>query len=399
MKITVIFHRLGPYHLARLSALAARCELTVIELSATDQVYAWEQVSHDNQFKRVTLVQSLDGSSDAPERLRPLLQKALEDAAPDAVAVPGWGFSGSLLALDWCLAEGVPALLMSESQATDHARSALKEGLKSFIVRQFSAALVGGKTSADYAASLGLPRERIFYGYDCVDNDYFQTGALEARAAAGLREKMQLPVRFWLASCRFIAAKNLPMLLRAYARYRSESKAPLYDLVLLGDGPLKAEILELQHALGLESSLHLPGFVQYRDLPSYYGLASAFLHVSIMEPWGLVVNEAMAASLPVLLSSACGCAPDLLRHGHNGYAFDPRDENALLKAMLDLGAKDAAALEAMGEAGQLMIQEFAPTLFASNMLRAAEAGRTALKPGKKSISRFMLSALGRRLGN
>ena len=69
----------------------------------------------------------------------------------------------------------------------------------------------------------------------------------------------------------------------------------------------------------------LPGFKQYPELPLYYGLAGAFVLPSLTEPWGLVVNEAMAAGLPVVVSDRCGCASDLVRPGENGFAFDPCD--------------------------------------------------------------------------
>jgi 1,2-diacylglycerol 3-alpha-glucosyltransferase len=55
------------------------------------------------------------------------------------------------------------------------------------------------------------------------------------------------------------------------------------------------------------------------------GLASAFIQASTTEQWGLVVNEAMASGLPVLVSERCGCAPDLVKNGVNGYTFDPYD--------------------------------------------------------------------------
>ncbi len=82
----------------------------------------------------------------------------------------------------------------------------------------------------------------------------------------------------------------------------------MWDLVLLGDGPLKPTLLKLISSLGLESCVHLPGFKQYDELPVYLGLAETFIHASTTEQWGLVVNEAMASGLPVLVSNRCGCA-------------------------------------------------------------------------------------------
>ena len=87
----------------------------------------------------------------------------------------------------------------------------------------------------------------------------------------------------------------------------------------------------------------MPGFKQYHDLPAYYGLAGAFVHTSTVEQWGLVVNEAMAAGLPVLVSRNCGCAADLVQDGVNGFAFDPLDGDrmaALLTKVAGLSADE-----------------------------------------------------------
>ncbi|HXB97759.1 MAG TPA: glycosyltransferase [bacterium] len=397
MRIAVIVHRLGPYHVARLNALAQRCEVTVLELTGMDKTYAWDKVSEGCHFERVTLFDSLDTDAELRRRLPLELKRSLGRARPEAVAAPGWGFAGALAALDWCLQNRVPAILMTESQATDHPRSGYKERLKALVVGRYSAALVGGQTSADYATALGMPRERIFAGYDVVDNRHFTEGAARARADQGLRQAMGLPPRYWLASNRFVPPKNLPMLLKAYARYRGQAGEGAPALVLLGDGPLKPELLALRRSLGLESQVLMPGFAQYQSLPAYYGLASAFVHVSTVEPWGLVINEAMAAGLPVLCSNACGCFPDLLLEGRTGLGFDPRDEDALVGALAELGGMDTAALESMGRAGQAHIAGWSPDRFGESMAGAAQAALAQPRPGWPRLSGLFLRALARAL--
>ena len=107
-----------------------------------------------------------------------------------------------------------------------------------------------------------------------------------------------------------------------------------WSLVLLGDGPLKSDLCRLISDLRLDACVHLPGFKQYHELPVYYGLASAFVHASTTEQWGLVVNEAMASGLPVLVSNRCGCAQDLVKEGVNGFTFDPCNVEQLAQLML-----------------------------------------------------------------
>src|SRR5262249_38238680 len=162
----------------------------------------------------------------------------------------------------------------------------------------------------------------IFLGYDAVDNEHFKKGAEKSRNQPTNNEP-KLPQRFFLASARFVREKNLAGLINAFARYRELARTATvdggprtvdckpWDLVLLGDGPLRAELEAQLSALGLQEFVSMPGFKQYDELPPYYGKASAFVHASTIEPWGLVVNEGMASGLPVLVSNRCGCAQDL----------------------------------------------------------------------------------------
>jgi glycosyltransferase involved in cell wall biosynthesis len=115
----------------------------------------------------------------------------------------------------------------------------------------------------------------------------------------------------------------------------------------------------------------LPGFKQYPELPVYYGLASAFIHASTSEPWGLVVNEAMASGLPVVVSNRCGCAPDLVCDGRNGYTFDPRNVGQLAELMLRISIP-GPHLSTMSNASAEIISTWGLSRFAHGLRAAAE---------------------------
>jgi len=153
-------------------------------------------------------------------------------------------------------------------------------------------------------------------------------------------------------------------------------------LVLLGDGPEKSEVAEAIEAHDVADSVHLPGFEPYNRLPSYYGLAGAFVHASTREEWGLVVNEAMASGLPVLVSEQCGCAPNLVTEGENGYTFDPYDVPALAEYLRKF-AQSPEDRQKMGEESAERIKDYAPAAFGSGLHHAAEA---AVKEGSPSLS-------------
>jgi glycosyltransferase involved in cell wall biosynthesis len=367
-------------------------------------------------FKNVTLLERGTSREVSHRELVARLNRALDDFRPQVVFIPGWSSRAAFAALNWCARNNIPAVAMSESTEWDETRASWKEWVKRKLVGLCATALVGGSSHKDYLMKLGMPPERIFFGYDAVDNDYFAQSAREARSAeCGVRSKYGLPGHYFLASARFIEKKNLPRLLKAYARYREmaqksedgrqkagntsprpsphsgEGDAP-WDLVLLGDGPLRSSILNLRSSLGLDACVHLPGFKQYPELPAYYGLAGAFIHASTTEQWGLVVNEAMASGLPVLVSNRCGCARDLVKDGMNGFTFDPYNVEQLAQLMLKISAFNFP-LSAFGSESQRIIADWGPEQFAAWLKQAVECALRVGPVKPTLLQRIILKAL------
>lgn len=396
LSVSMLFHRFGPYHHARLKSTAKICHLTAIELFAMDQTYKWDKVEEATNFTQLTLFDGADSAAQSSFETCRRVEKALSELRPHVVVTPGWADKGALAALKWCIDNSIPVIVMSESQAIDEPRKWWKEAIKKRVIGLYSSGQVGGTPHADYLAALGMPRERIFTGYDVVDNSYFASHAEIARQnAADNRAKNNLPERFFLASNRFVEKKNLSTLLRAYASYREAAGPGYWKLVLVGDGPLKLELTSLKADLALDVDLLLPGFKQYDELPLYYGLAGAFVHASTTEQWGLVVNEAMASGLPVLVSERCGCAPDLVRNGINGFTFDPYDVESLAKLMLNISSGECD-LTAMGRASREIISAWGPETFAENLMHAAEAAKQAPRSKASLLDRMLLWGLMRR---
>jgi glycosyltransferase involved in cell wall biosynthesis len=387
-----VIHDIGFYHHARMQAAAAGGPCSVVEIHGRS---AYPEFKYNPGAEAKYAVVPMAGS----------IVAALEKLRPGVVFLPGWADRTALAGLRWCLRTGTPAVVFSESTKADATpderrpgrggRAWWREATKRRIVPQFSAALVGGAPHREYAVELGMAPERVFDGYDVVDNEYFAAGADAAKAdAANLRAKLGLPERYFFGSARFIPKKNLPRLIRAFAAYRAAAGPGAWDLILLGDGPEKPEMLRLVEQLKLGGVVHLPGFKPVGDLPAYYGLAGALVHASTTEQWGLVVNEAMAAGLPVIVSHTCGCAPDLVTDGETGFAVDPRDEAALAKALLTTAAPgfDRAA---MGRAARARVAEWGPARFGTNFWRAAESAVRAGPRSRPIVSRVLLSVLGR----
>lgn len=378
MRIAVLCDRLGPYHHARLTALSRKVDLIAIEFSLADETYAWDLIQDTRAYRRVTLFRDKPIGMHSPKTVAIRVKSVLDELNPQVVVIPGWDAPAALIALQWCLDTGTPSVLLSESQKNDQKRVWWKELIKGRIVQLHSAGFVGGSQHVAYLESLGLPRSRIFTGCDVVDNDYFSAAAEAARLDNSTRERFGLPDAYFLASGRFVEKKNLQLLLFAYAEYCIKAGDSAWSLVLNGDGPLKPQLTELRKELGLEKKLIMPGFKQYADLPAYYALAGAFVHTSTSEQWGLVVNEAMACGLPVIVSSPCGCIPELVQHGRNGFVFNPYDQEELSRCLAYVASAECDR-KTMGEASRAIIEAFSPDSQADNLCKAALMATTTPK--------------------
>ena len=248
--------------------------------------------------------------------------------------------------------------------------------------------------------SLGMPQEKIWEGYDVVDNDFFWRSAQHARDEL-TRTDLSPSQPYFLTCARFVRSdwgvprrKNLHRLLEAYQVYTSRRDAP-WKLVIVGDGELRSELKEQIDALGVSDGVALPGFKQYSELPRYYAFAGAFILPSIKDTWGLVVNEAMASGLPVLVSERCGCATDLIKVGENGFIFNPEDVEQLADLMLRISSRDCDRY-AMGWASRAIISKWTPQTFADGLARAIEAAVGRPKHGPPLVDKLIFWGLSRR---
>ena len=366
--LAIIFTNFGPYHVARLQALAAHCQrsgwqYTAIELARTEADYQWRIDLADLPFKTVSILQDRTLEAVPFTKLGFWIWRTLYELQPDIMAIAGYARPAMLTALLWCRQHRKPAILMSETTEQDFTRIPGREAIKRAVVSQFSAALVGGTPHTHYLQKLGMAPEAIFSGYDVVGNQHFHPDHIRTLPSPHSRP-------YFLAINRFLPKKNLSFLISAYAQYRQEVGTIAWDLVLCGDGQLRNNLEQQIRQLNLQEYVHLPGFLQQDELLPYFAHARCLVHASLQEQWGLVVNEAMAAGLPVLVSDRCGCFEDLVQDGITGFGFDPSAVSQLTGLMVKLGT-EVIDTQQMGEAALAHIQNYSPNCFAENLIAAA----------------------------
>jgi glycosyltransferase involved in cell wall biosynthesis len=369
IKLGILFSNFGPYHLARIKGCIDHCKqyqtkVVAIELAQSEEKYCWKTKREDYNFPIFSAIQDQKLEKTNIFYLLLTLNLLLNNINPDVIAVVGYSQPGMLYTLLWGIWNRKPIILLTDSKENDELRIWWKEKLKSLIIKQYKAALVAGETHKQYLTKLGMPSETIFLGYDVVDNQTFHPNNI-----CHFPRPLKRP--YFLAINRFVSKKNLPLLISAYAQYFQIRGYLAWDLVLSGDGELRPQIEQQIKELGLQKFIHLPGFLQQEELLPYFAHASCFIHASTQEQWGLVVNEAMAAGLPVIVSNRCGCFEDLVIEGVNGFGFDPTNQQKLTDLMLKMSS-GKVDLSVMGEASLQHIQKYSPDYFAQGLMKALE---------------------------
>jgi glycosyltransferase involved in cell wall biosynthesis len=234
----------------------------------------------------------------------------------------------------------------------------LWELLKAEFLRQCSGFVVPGRSAREYLRSLKIREELIFTAVNAVDNDLFARASENARLnASQLRDELRLPPRYFLFVGRLVREKGVFELLSAYAGLE-ESLREKVGLVFVGDGGCR-QSLEQQAGEIAPGTIKFVGFAQREQLPTYYALGEMLILPTYTDTWGLVVNEAMACGLPVILSEAAGCAPDLVTDNWNGRMVAARNESALRSALRSLAADSALRAE-LGSSSRNRIAEYSP---------------------------------------
>jgi len=397
--VCVQWSRFGPYHHARIAAVRDRfaregVRTVAVETAGRDALYTWEAEAHDGA-EHVRLFADASVHDLPSPAIRRAMTEALDAADPVAVAISAYSAPDALAALAWCRRRRRTAVVMMESKRDDVPRKRVAEWLKGHVVRAYDSALAGGTPQEDYLRGLGFPQAYVFRPYDVVDNAFFAAGADAVRA--DLNRAHPLPGLatggpFFLASNRFVERKNLPALIHAYDAYRRAAPESPWPLLLLGDGPQRPELEALVRGLRTEGVVFV-GFRQLEDLPAYYALAGAFVHPALADQWGLVVNEAMAAGLPVVVSRASGCAHDLVIEGETGFTFDPADWQELAGLLGRIAALPEAERGAMGARARQRIQAWSPEAFADGLWAAVQAGAARADRPMPPVARAVLAGL------
>jgi len=374
-RLVILTEIISPYRIPLFNALAQKPEvdLHVIFLAETDpSLRQWLVYKEEIKFSHQILPawrKRLGGYSVLINRG---VGGALSAASPNAILCGGYSYLASWAALRWARSRHIPFLLWSESNLQDQRRGHwLVEYMKTQFLRRCDGFVVPGRSAREYLYGHKVRERSILVAPNAVDNDLFAAGGATARQnAAALRGELGLPRRYFLFVGRLVREKGVFDLLSAYARL-SEHLRHEVGLVLLGDGASRQR-LEAQAASVSPGAIRFPGFVHREQLATYYALAEALVLPTYSDPWGLVVNEAMACALPVILSRVAGCAADLVRENWNGLLVPPGDVASLASAMESLASQPDLCMT-MGARSVQHIARYSPEEWSNAIAGALEA--------------------------
>lgn len=306
-----------------------------------------------------------------------MLWSRLSELDPEIVLVPGYYTLPAVVAALWARTHGRQSVLMTESTAGDHTRSWWKERIKSGLIRLlFNWAVTGGAAHVRYLRQLHVPADRIARFYDVVGNKALSEAAAQLRKGSDAAAN-ELPVPYFLFVGRLAKEKNVEGLLRAWTAYREQGGT--WSLVIAGSGPERDSLEAIVSATQYRDDVLFTGHKTSQQLIPFFSFAACFVLPSTREPWGLVVNEAMAAALPVLVSTRCGCAEDLVQQGRNGFVFDPENGAEFVECLWAMERSSPAERAAMGASSAEIINPFSPSNFGLEIaaIRGATHKRSA----------------------
>jgi glycosyltransferase involved in cell wall biosynthesis len=376
-RLLILTEIISPYRIPLFNALAQHpeVELHVIFFAETDPILRqWPIYKDEIQFSYQILPSLRKRVGKYNALLNFGITDALVNAAPDVILCGGYNYFASWQALFWARIHQIPFFLWSESNLQDLRRGhAAVEFLKTKFLSKCSGFVVPGRSAREYLRVHNVNQDAIFTAPNAVDNELFAAAAATARQnASSNRGSLALPGRYFLFVGRLVREKGVFELLSAYAKLE-ESMRQQIGLVFVGDGSARRR-LEEQAASISPGAIRFAGYAQRERLAAFYALAEILILPTYTDTWGLVVNEAMACGLPVILSRSAGCAVDLVREAWNGSLVSPRDVWSLTSAMRIL-ANQPDLRSSMGAHSEQLVSHYSPKEWSSGIARMVESTR------------------------
>lgn len=358
MRVTVLHTRLSGYFTACLEALKDK---------ANPELQLFVRPRDPNApFDEEQFV-GLGGLYNRTEHNAKEIFSLVRSFNPDVILASGWADAGYLEVCRRMRSYDVPVVAGCDTQWKGSIRQIIaSKTARWHVKRALDVLWVTGERQAMLARALGFDGDSLWDGYYACDWDQF---AMDPKSLPVIRSE-ENSIGFIYVG-RYAPEKGIDTLVEAYQLYRDMVDDP-WPLFSVGAGQL-AKTLEAVGASNL-------GFIQPKRLPSVLHRAGAFVLPSRTEPWGVVVHEAAAAGLPLILSSAVGAGVHLLRPGLNGYSFRPGDAYSLSKCMFDMHQASVTRRNRMSQVSYILSKQYTPNRWAETLITGLSSLRRSSVP-------------------
>ncbi len=222
-------------------------------------------------------------------------------------------------------------ILSEVTEQSENKISFIKKNIRRFICKNINGGIAHGKLSFRYLTTLGLSNEKITISPDAVDNEFFISESIKYMKSK-VREDLQIDYDcfIFLYVGQFIHRKGIDLLISAIQKLaQMEDQKMIRTLIVGGE---KKDFDKIIHKYDKKLVI-ISEFKQKESLVPIYIASDCLIFPSREDVWGMVVNEAIACELPVVVSKYAGCSADLIEDGVNGFIFDPCDEAAFINTL------------------------------------------------------------------
>ena len=361
--VLLFTNTVAPYRLPVFQQLSQAVDLHVLFAQAQTADRRWDAQLHEYSFRQTVLPHRKLQLGGAAQVINPGLLARLWHSDFQAVILGDnrqTALSGLLIS--WlALARRCPLIVWTG--ITPGEAGVARSGrvlqrwltlIRHRLFRRATAIVAYGTATRNYLAELDVPQGKVFSGTQVVPAEQLPPPAAD-RAALGLAGKtVVLSVNY------LVARKGLDVLIRAFQQVAGPNEV----LALVGSGP---EETHLRNLAGGDPRILFPGHQGDADKTAWYAAADLFAFPTLHDPWGLVVNEAMAFGLPIIATDAAGCAPDLVQD--NGLVVPAGDVGALANALSQL-LTDEPLRRKMGQRSQAIIADYTVETACDTFLQA-----------------------------
>lgn len=362
-KVVIIHNIIAPYKVALFNELSKLISnLEVVFIAEKEQRRDWNIDYTKIKFPYTLLFK---GSIDKVSNI--LIAKKtweiLDKIRPETLIICDYSNIFGWISLLWAKINKNNIIFWLASTLDDRKHFFPKEQIKHFFLKHFHLYLAPGVKTKQYLEYMNVESSKIVVTGYGVENDYYlqEYNNFKNQTTPKTLKNISTSKNFLFVG-RLSPEKNIISMLQSFRAVNHLDKN--WGIIIIGNGKQKEEIESYVLENNLKDRIHTIGFLQQNEISKYYALGDVFILPSTSEPWGLVVNEAMLCSMPIIVSNRCGSAPELVKEGVNGFSFDPYDIQKLQQLMYGF-ITNKYDIKLMGKESLHIVKQHSPEKIAS----------------------------------